>query len=29
MTFFDPARSPPALLLPGDSIRFRAERVIR
>ncbi len=29
MTFFDPARSPPALLQPGDSIRFRAEKVIR
>jgi KipI family sensor histidine kinase inhibitor len=29
MAFFDPARSPPALLRPGDSIRFRAEKVIR
>ena len=29
MRFFDPARSPPALLAPGDSIRFRAERVVR
>ena len=29
MCFFDPARSPPALLQPGDSIRFRAERVVR
>ena len=27
--FFDPAASPPALLQPGDAIRFRAERVIR
>ena len=27
--FFDPARSPPALLAPGDTIRFRAEKVIR
>ena len=29
MCFFDPARCPPALLQPGDSIRFRAEKVIR
>ena len=29
MVFFDPARDPPALLRPGDAIRFRAERVIR
>lgn len=29
MGFFDPARSPPALLQPGDSIRFTVERVIR
>jgi KipI family sensor histidine kinase inhibitor len=29
MRFFDPARDPPALLRPGDTIRFRAERVIR
>jgi KipI family sensor histidine kinase inhibitor len=29
MAFFDPARSPPALLQPGDCIRFRAEKVIR
>jgi KipI family sensor histidine kinase inhibitor len=29
MRFFDPARSPPALVQPGDSIRFRAERVVR
>jgi len=27
--FFDPARSPPALLAPGDTIRFRAEKVVR
>jgi 5-oxoprolinase (ATP-hydrolysing) subunit B len=27
--FFDPARSPPALLQLGDAIRFRAEKVIR
>jgi len=29
MGFFDPMRDPPALLQPGDSIRFRVERVIR
>ena len=29
MCFFDPLRDPPALLQPGDSIRFRVERVIR
>ena len=29
ISFFDPARSPPVLLQPGDSIRFRAHRVIR
>jgi len=28
-SFFDPTRSPPVLLQPGDSIRFRADRVIR
>jgi KipI family sensor histidine kinase inhibitor len=27
--FFDPARSPPALLAPGDSIRFRVQAVVR
>lgn len=27
--FFDPERSPPALLAPGDSIRFRAQAVSR
>ncbi len=29
LCFFDPSRSPPALLQPGDAIRFRAEKVIR
>jgi KipI family sensor histidine kinase inhibitor len=29
MHFFDPAQDPPALLRPGDSIRFRVEKVIR
>lgn len=29
MAFFDPTREPPALLQPGDSIRFRVEGVIR
>jgi len=29
MCFFDPTRDPPALLQPGDSIRFRVEKVIR
>ena len=29
MHFFDPAQHPPALLQPGDSIRFRVEKVIR
>ena len=29
LCFFDPAQDPPALLQPGDSIRFRVERVIR
>jgi len=29
MCFFDPAQDPPALLQPGDSIRFRVEKVIR
>lgn len=27
--FFDPERSPPSLLRPGDTIRFHAQRVIR
>ena len=26
--FFDPERSPPSLLRPGDTIRFHAERVL-
>lgn len=29
LAFFDPAQDPPALLRPGDSIRFRAARVTR
>lgn len=29
MSFFDPGKEMPALLQPGDSIRFRVERVIR
>jgi 5-oxoprolinase (ATP-hydrolysing) subunit B len=29
MRFFDPERAVPALLQPGDSIRFRVEQVIR
>jgi 5-oxoprolinase (ATP-hydrolysing) subunit B len=29
MRFFDPATDPPVLLQPGDSIRFRVEKVIR
>jgi KipI family sensor histidine kinase inhibitor len=29
MTFFDVSRTPPALLRPGDSIRFRPMRVLR
>lgn len=29
MCFFDPARDPPALLRPGDSIAFRVAEVIR
>jgi KipI family sensor histidine kinase inhibitor len=29
MGFFDPMRDPPALLQPGDSIRFHVEKVIR
>lgn len=29
MCFFDPSQEVPALLQPGDSIRFRVERVIR
>jgi len=29
MSFFDPQRDPPALLAPGDMIRFKAERIIK
>lgn len=29
MSFFDVSKSPPALLRPGDSIRFRVAKVIR
>jgi KipI family sensor histidine kinase inhibitor len=29
MHFFDPTQDPPALLQPGDSIRFSVEKVIR
>lgn len=29
MGFFDPTQDPPALLQPGDSIRFRVEKVLR
>jgi len=29
MHFFDPAQDPPALLQPGDMLRFRVEKVIR
>jgi 5-oxoprolinase (ATP-hydrolysing) subunit B len=29
MRFFDLAQTPPALVQPGDSIRFRVEKVIR
>jgi KipI family sensor histidine kinase inhibitor len=29
MCFFDPSAEPPAVLQPGDAIRFRAEQVIR
>lgn len=29
MSFFDPGKDEPALLQPGDSIRFRVEKVIR
>ena len=29
MHFFDPASNPPALLQPGDALRFRVEKVIR
>jgi len=29
MEFFDPRREPPAVLSPGDMVRFRVEKVIR
>jgi KipI family sensor histidine kinase inhibitor len=29
LSFFDPAANPPALLAPGDRVRFRAERIER
>ncbi|MCK6253496.1 5-oxoprolinase subunit PxpB [Pseudomonas fragi] len=29
MAFFDPQQNPPAILRPGDQIRFRIERIIR
>lgn len=29
MGFFDPVQDPPALLQPGDSIRFRVDKVVR
>jgi len=29
MVFFDPARDPPAMLQPGDMIRFRVEGIVR
>jgi len=29
LCFFDPSASPPAMLQPGDAIRFHAEKVIR
>lgn len=29
MSFFDPARDPPATLQPGDLIRFRVEGIVR
>ncbi|MDF3834745.1 5-oxoprolinase subunit PxpB [Cupriavidus basilensis] len=29
MCFFDPQKNPPALLQPGDVLRFRVEKVIR
>ena len=28
LTVFDPSRDPPALLAPGDRVRFRAERIL-
>lgn len=29
MAFFDPTQNPPAMLRPGDMLRFRIERIIR
>jgi KipI family sensor histidine kinase inhibitor len=29
MSFFDPTQDPPALLQPGDMIRFRVERIVK
>jgi KipI family sensor histidine kinase inhibitor len=29
MCFFDPAQDPPAMLQPGDMIRFRVERIVK
>lgn len=29
MAFFDPIQNPPAILRPGDQLRFRIERIIR
>jgi KipI family sensor histidine kinase inhibitor len=29
MRFFDPSQDPPALLQPGDTLRFRVQKVIR
>nr|WP_218628337.1 MULTISPECIES: 5-oxoprolinase subunit PxpB [unclassified Variovorax] len=29
MSFFDPTQDPPALLQPGDMIRFRVERIVQ
>jgi KipI family sensor histidine kinase inhibitor len=29
MCFFDPTQNPPALLQPGDTLRFRVQKVIR
>ena len=29
MSFFDPTRDPPAMLQPGDMIRFRVEGIVR
>ena len=29
MSFFDPLQDPPAALVPGDRIRFRAERILK